>query len=371
MAAVAALLAACAGDEPPRPAPPTPEQIEARIAALLPPGLAARSAWAADVQLVLASLKVEPSDANICAVLAVAEQESGFRADPAVPQLGKIARAEIERRADSAGVPELALRLALQLKSPDGRSWDERIAAVKTERELSHVYEELIDQLPLGKRLLAGYNPVRTGGPMQVGVAFAQAHARAHPYPFPLRADIRQEVFTRRGGLYFGAAHLLDYAAPYGPAMIYRFADFNAGQWASRNAAFQQAVAIASGRKIDTDGDLVAPGLAADSPPGETESAVRLLSPALGMDAREIRRELMRAEGPAFERSVLFTRVFDIAESRRGGQRLPRAAIPDIPLKSPKFTRKITTEWFARRVDERWQRCLKQAAALGRRPTAS
>ena len=45
---------------------------------------------------------------------------------------------------------------------------------------------------------------------------------------------------------------------------------------------------------------------------------------------------------------------------------MPRAVVPNIALKSPKITRKLTTEWFARRVDERYRRCLvKTAGASG------
>jgi hypothetical protein len=40
---------------------------------------------------------------------------------------------------------------------------------------------------------------------------------------------------------------------------------------------------------------------------------------------------------------------------------LPRAQLPGITLKSPKITRKLTTAWFARRVDQRWQRCMERA----------
>ena len=355
-----AVLAGCAGDSTTRPPPRSPESIQADIQALIPGTVAQRAAWAVDLQLVFAALKIDPSRSNVCAVLAVTEQESTFSADPPVPGLPKVAREEIVRRADRMGVPELAVNLALQLRSPDGRSYDERLNAVKTERELSLMYEQFIEEVPLGQRLFARLNPVRTGGPMQVSIAFAEAHVQSRPYPFPAQDTIRHEVFTRRGGLYFGTAHLLDYAAPYGPELVYRFADFNAGRYASRNAAFQQALAVAGGRTIDLDGDLFVEGPAGTASPGQTEAAVRALGPSLGMDERAIRRELERSTGPDFDRSALLTKVFALAE-QRSGRTQPRAVIPRIVLQSPKITRRLTTEWFARRVDDRYKRCLQRA----------
>ena len=352
-------LVACAGDAPRQPQR-TPESIQADIQALIPARVTQRAAWAVDLQLVFAGLKLDPSTENVCAVLAVTEQESTFNPDPPVPNLAKVAREEILRRADDLGVPELAVNLALKLRSADGRSYDDRLKAVKTERELSTIYEQFIDEVPLGRRLFANWNPVRTGGPMQVSIAFAEEHVRAHPYPFPAQDSIRHEVFTRRGGLYFGTAHLLGYAtSAYGSAMIYRFADFNAGRYASRNAAFQQALTVATGQPLDLDGDLV---VSASAPPGQTELAARSLGADVGMDDRAIRRELERSNSEDFDRSRLLTKVFALAEAR-SGRAQPRAVLPRIVLKSPKITRRLTTEWFARRVDERFRRCLVRDAA--------
>lgn len=355
-----ALAAGCAvvGPEPEAPRP-RPSEVRARIAGLIPATVPDRTGWAADVYAALATLEIPPDDRNVCAVLAIIEQESSYRADPAVPDLSKIAWTEIERRAGGVGVPMFAVKLALKLPSSDGRSYAERIDAARTERELSETFEDLIDRVPLGGRLFAGLNPVRTGGPMQVGIAFAEQQVRERAYPYPLDGPVRREVFTRRGGLYFGIAHLLDYPAPY-DRPLYRFADFNAGRWASRNAAFQNAVSVASGIPLDLDGDLVRPG-SDESSPGATERAVRSLGRRLQMDDRMIRRALEEAEGPGFEGSALHARVFELAE-RLEGRPLPKAVMPKILLESPKITRKLTTEWFATRVDARYQRCLARAA---------
>ncbi|MET0352292.1 MAG: DUF1615 domain-containing protein [Rhizobacter sp.] len=360
--ALAALLAGCAG---PAPAPaPEPEGLgptEARrvTTAVLQDKTTDAAGWAADIHAALTTLELPSSVQNLCAVMAVIEQESGFRADPAVPGLPAIAWKEIERRADEVGVPMLAVRGALALDSPDGRSYAKRLDTVKTERQLSEIFEDFIGMVPLGKRFLADRNPVRTGGPMQVSVAFAQAHAQAHRYPYEVTGSIRHEVFTRRGGIYFGAAHLLGYEAPY-DAPVYRFADFNAGRYASRNAAFQNALSTASGLPLALDGDLVAPAPSARL--GETERAALTLANRLKLSDAEVRRDLQAGDGPGFGQTTLYQRVFAHAEAL-DGRPFPRAVVPRIDLKSPKITRKLTTEWFAKRVNERHVRCVDGVTA--------
>lgn len=354
LAAAALLVAACSSPGPGR-TERTPAEVRAQLASLLPRDLQDRDGWAADIQSAFQLLDIPPSTENLCAALAVTEQESGYDADPAVAGLGRIAREEIERRAARRHIPRFMVGAALRLKSPDGRSFGDRLARVRTERELSALYEEIIAKVPLGRRLLDDGNPVRTGGPMQVGIAFAERHARNHGYPYAAPGSIRHEVFTRRGGMYFGIAHLLDYPSSY-ERHIHRFADFNAGWYASRNAAFQAAVTEASGVALALDGDLVVAGERV----GATEAAVRSLAAQLQMSEDSIARQLRLGAGIEFERSDLYQRVFALAE-QRAGRALPRAVIPRIDLHSPKITRKLTTAWFADRVQARYQRCVNRA----------
>ncbi|NMG76711.1 DUF1615 family protein [Aromatoleum diolicum] len=352
-----ATLVGCASEvRLPEPPPARPAEVRSKIANLLPASTADRSGWAVDIYAAFAAQGITPNQSNICAVLAVTEQESTFRADPPVANLARIAWEEIDRRAERLGVPKLAARVALQLSSSTGKSYSERIDAVKTERELSEIFEDFIGMVPMGQRLFGGLNPVRTGGAMQVSIAFAEEYAREHTYPYAVAGSIRHEVFTRRGGLYFGIAHLLDYPASY-DKQLYRFADFNAGRYASRNAAFQSAVSVASGIPLDLDGDLVRHGDDDETRPGSTELAVRSLGKRLDLDQRAIRGALEQGDSADFERSTLYQRVFDLAD-RIERRPLPRAVVPRIALKGPKISRKLTTEWFAKRVDERHQRCL-------------
>lgn len=361
-----ALVAGCStiGPEPQQPPPErriAPERrvlkSPAHIARLIPPRVNDRNGWAEDILAAMAALEIEPNGQSVCAVLAVVEQESDFRVDPMVPGLPRIARLEIEKRREQAGVPKFMVDAALKLASSNGRSYGAALDAARTERELSELFEDFAGRVPLGKRLFSDFNPVRSAGPMQVSVSFAQSHAQSKRYPFGMSGSVRQEVFTRRGGIYFGIAHLLDYAAPYDD-LAYRFADFNAGRHASRNAAFQKAVGGLTGVEVPLDGDLLR--YEQGRPLREasrTELATRRLAIHFEMTPADVRRDLELAHTAEFERSRLYLSVFTLQDGVLG-KPAPRAVLPSIVVDTSKTTRRLTTESYAARVGGRYRSCL-------------
>jgi len=354
--ALAALSAGCARDILPSEPAVSAQDARALIDEALPAKLADRSGWGADIYAGFTALTVAPTRDNVCAVVAVIAQESGFHVDPVIPHLGAIAKREIDARARRAHIPLLIVHSVLELKSADGRTYGERIDEAQTEKQLSDIFEDFIAGVPLGRNLFEDKNPIRTRGPMQVNIAFAEQFSAATPYPFPVGRSIADEVFTRRGSIYFGIAHLLDYRAPY-QDYLYRFADFNAGQYASRNAAFQSAVALASGRKLLADGALMPPG-GNGGETGETERAVRGLSEQLGLSDSAIHSGLSEGRSKGFEATQVYQRVFALAETK-SGHRLPRAVLPQIKLSGPKIKRDLSTAWYAHRVEDRFKKCVR------------
>ena len=351
----AALLASCASAPPATP-PLSPADSRAMIERSLPRRLSDRSGWINDIYAAFTVLTVQPSHENVCAVVSVIEQESGFQVDPVIPGLGAIAAKEIDSRAARAHVPLVIVHGVLDLKSAGGQTYAQRIDRARTEKDLSDIYEDFISGVPLGRTLFDDKNPIRTRGPMQVNVAFAEQFAAAAPYPYPVTRSIPDEVFTRRGSIYFGVAHLLDYRAPYDD-YAFRFADYNAGQYASRNAAFQHAVTVASGIALDSDGALLPRAEDADAP-GATELALRALAARLGLNDLGIHAALEQGKRQSFEKTVLYVRVFELADQASGSP-VARALLPTIRLQGPKIKRHLTTEWYAQRVDQRFQRCLR------------
>ncbi|MCS3457608.1 hypothetical protein M2366_003725 [Aeromonas sp. BIGb0405] len=368
---VAALLLAGCASEPTAPAqdgaaiaklpssmqPKQPADMKTRIVRFLPNQVKDKQGWANDVVTALSSQGLTVSDHNVCTVLAVAEQEATYQADPVVPGLGKIAWKEIYARSGRLHIPDFVVRTALGIKSPNGKSYADRLDKARTEQELSLIFEDMIDMVPMGKRLFGNLNPVHTAGPMQVSIAFAEQNARG--YPYPIKESIRHEVFSRRGGIWFGTRHIFGYPADY-PDTLYRFADFNAGWYASRNAAFQAAVSRVSGKTLALDGDLVRYD---SDQPGKTELAVHSIASRVNMSKQAIHQSLLKGDSADFAQTDLYHRVFTLAD-KQAGKRQPRAVLPGIQLKSPKITRNLTTAWFAKRVDDREQACVRKMASI-------
>ncbi|WP_233702903.1 DUF1615 domain-containing protein [Iodobacter fluviatilis] len=333
-------------------------EAQTLVGKLLPAKISERNGWKNDLVDAFTTLKIPYTPEYFCAVMAVIEQESSWQGDPPVPGLGKIVWKQVEEKAGKYHIPLIAVQTALLKSSPDGRSYKERIDKLQTEAQMNAVFEDLAND---AKRLSLPFNmsnPIRTGGPMQVSVEFAEGHVRAWPYPYARRSSVRNEVFTRKGGVYFGTAILLQYPAPYSK-MIYRFADFNAGRYASRNAAFQAAVNKLSGEEMDLDGDLLRyeRGYPMIQSSG-TEKALQKLGKRLNLSNEEIRRDLLLEKVTGFGQTTLYQRVFNLAGNPS------REVMPQIDLHSPKITRKLTTEWFAKRVDGRYQTCLNRAPAI-------
>ena len=351
-----------AAPQPPAPIPPATVKLYAAVdesqgrallQQLLPTNIKDRNGWRNDILTAFTGLKIPYEAQYFCAAIAIIEQESSWQADPGVPNLDKIVWKEIEKRAAKYHLPMLAVKTAFLKSSPDGRSYKKRIDALKTEKQMNDLFEDMAADAHALKLPLSLKNPIRTGGPMQVSVDFAEDHVRVWPYPYKPKGSIRSEVFTRRGGVYFGIAILLQYRTNY-PQMIYRFADFNAGRYSSRNAAFQAAVGKMARQKMVLDGDLLR---YESNETSTTQKQLMKLASRLEMSVAAIERDLKLEKTEGFSQTPLFRRVFEVA-SVQAGQAMPQQVMPQIRLSSPKITRKLTTEWFAKRVNGRYQGCM-------------
>lgn len=357
---------------PPPPAPVSAAEVRAVALRVLPPNITDRSAWANDIATAFAALSIPAQAHKVCALAAVIEQESTWQADPPVANLSKIAKAELDKKRERFGIPKAVMDLALSKTSPDGRTYQQRLDRLRTERELSLLYEDMIREIPMGAQLAGGQNPVRTGGSTQVSVAFATEQMRDRPYPWRPAGTPREEVFKRRGGLYFGAAMLLDYPVSYN-RMLYRFADYNAGRYSSRNAAVQALLVQLTGQKIDPDGDLLrykgGEPVSPRTEPSQAWRALLALQAELGVNAAQIERDLKLEKRFEFEQSPTYRRLYQLADKR--GLRPPREQLPDIDLNSPKISRKLTTAWFADRCEARYRTCLARDTVAPPVPAAS
>ncbi len=339
------------------------------------PKLRDANGWALDLHDVLQQHDLGRERETICASLAIIDQESNFKADPEVAGLGKLSEKALQEK---LGRIPLGGRLALawleKTPSPDA-SFMDRIRSARTERDLDLAYRSLVThlgetsnldmvlQLGVLNKLIEERNEIDTAGSMQVSVKFALDQTREKRW-LPLSLSdvyaVRDLLYTRHGGMFFGVKQLLGYDTGYGQK-IYRFADYNAGRYASRNAAFQHSIAQLSGEKLALDGDLLSYGKDGNplSKITSTERAIRLASKRhkLELSDKQIRSDLLREKQLGFTGTRTYLAIRDSAQVI-AGKVAAFAMVPDIALDSPKLHSKFTTRRFAESVNKRYRACM-------------
>ena len=378
---VAAVATAC-HEPPPPPAPaahPPPPLGAAQVRAAFPDTVVDPGGWARDLLAAFADAGLVPDATRVCAVVAVLEQESGFQADPAVANLGTLVRTRLREEAEKYGpVGPAALERVLVRRAPgDRRTFDQRIGRLRTERELDLLFRDmleserrehptmvatanLLDSLFRGRRL-EDLNPVTTAGSMQVSVRWAVDYARSRGWADDEQA-IRDALYTRAGGLRFGVPRLWGYPLS-DPDVLYRFADYNAGQYASRNAAVQRGLSRLTGLELAADGDLLAFG--PDGRPtadeSETLHAFRVFRERFvpTLPETRLREDLEKGKDLAFEETPSYLALRRVYWEQTGVA-LPAAVLPELELKSPKLRHGYTTSAYARNVLRHHRACLQR-----------
>ena len=349
--------------------PPAP-LTAAEIADRIPTQARDRGGWGEAIANALAANQLPLERLSACAVIAVIAQESGFDADPAVPGLAAIAAARIDRyKAKLGPLGEPLFDRLLSGRAPDdARSFRQRLAGLRTERDADVLFRDLLAYHEVnhpalftaaewaGKLTdldgLADLNPITTAGSMQVSVRFAEEWARAHKGKTATPASVRDALYTRLGGVYYGTARLLAYPAQYDRA-LFRFADYNAGLYASRNAAIQAQLSRLTGRKLVLDGDLLAydrRGRPNDEA-SESERAVQVFAQryAPQLSDSDIRRDLLGEKTIGFEETGTYRAIQAVADY---------AILPQVAITSPKLKGTRSTAWYAQSVDRRYQTCV-------------
>ncbi len=375
-----ALLSGCAhrraAPAEPLPPPVTPEQAQR----LMPPDVKDRAGWAEDVLAALDAHKQYPSVEAVCAVFAVIEQESGFQANPQVAGLSRIVRQRLDAYAEKLGPlgpPALSALLGGQAPG-QSKSFAQRLETVRTERDLDRIFRELLEyydtEFPVTyaaarvasslfkSTRLEDLNPITTAGSMQVSVRFSEELAGDDERA---RRRVREELYTRGGGVYYGTARLLGYEAHYDQP-LYRFADYNGGVYTSRNAALQEQVTALTGIDLVQDGDLLAYDKQGEPVDTDSNSLKALLAfrarHAPDLSERRVRKDAREEKTLAFEETDTWSAIKS-AYQRVTGKAPAYAKLPTVVIRSPKLSGDRSTAWFAQSVNKRYQRCLGRAAA--------
>ncbi|MCL6233289.1 MULTISPECIES: DUF1615 domain-containing protein [Acinetobacter] len=358
------------------------EQIKKAI----PPRVNDRLSWANDIYDISDQLGIPTTKENVCTIVAVVDQESNFVADPHVPGLGEKAVKEVQDRLEEKFKDKLGdgiggtvagyFQDVLKNQPSPEDNYLSQMRRVQTERELDELYREIFDYMSkhyhvsaltgaaklVGQDIGEKLNPITTLGSMQVHIGYAKDHKRQGGNIAALRTD----MYSQYGGLYYGIHRLMMYPAEYDKP-IYRFADYNSGRYSSRNAAFQSMLNDLTPAELGLDGDLLLYNKDGSPRSAKSQSETALIAVFAENNViatpRQIRSDLKKEKDQDFEDTLTYKAVKKLYQEKTGKEPF-YAMMPEVVISGPKLSRDYNTNWFATRVDGRYQTCMRRIKNL-------
>ena len=372
-------LAAC-GDNAWWSSDKDPEMEADQIRKVIPARVNDRESWSQDIFDIMQELSIPKTKQNVCSIVAVVDQESNFVADPTVPGLGAKAVEEINSRLKEKFEAKLGEKIGgtvagyfedvLKNQPSPENNYMSQMRKVQTERELDLLYREIFDYMAqhyhvsaltgaaklVGQDIGEKLNPITTLGSMQVHINYAKEHKRKAGGI----AELRNDLYTQYGGLYYGIHRLMEYPANYDEA-IYRFADYNSGMYSSRNAAFQKMLGALTEAEISLDGDLLLYNKDGDVRSTQSQTEKELIAVFAQNNVlvtpRQIRADLKKEKEKKFEDTQTYLAVQKLYQKKTNKEPM-YAVMPQVVISGPKLSRDYNTNWFASRVNGRYEQCM-------------
>lgn len=357
-----------------------------QIRKLIPSRVHDRESWAKDIYSINEKLKISSDKENICSIIAIVDQESNFVANPNVPGLGQKAVKEVSSQLQEKFEAKIGTTLGgplanyfndvLRNQPSVENNYLKQMSKVKNEQELDVLYREMFDYMSkhyhvsaltgaaklVGQDISDKMNPITTLGSMQVHINYAREHKRNAVN----NNELRDDLYTQYGGLYYGIHRLMLYPAAYDKA-IYRFADYNSGMYSSRNAAVQKMVEKLTDINLDFDGDLLSYDKNGDplSSATSTEKAITNLfvSNKILITPRQQRDDLTKEKSADFEKTQTYITISKLYKEKIGKDPI-YAIMPEVVISGPKLSRDYNTNWYASRVNGRYETCMQRAKRI-------
>lgn len=343
-----------------------------QIAQLMPNRGQDKSSWAGDIQEIFNKLDIPHSKKNFCTTIAVIDQESNFKADPPVDNLGRTSLKALNEKLDEKLGKTLAnlFRKMLTEQPSVQNSFEKQILKVKTEQQLDKVYHQMFayfsekyyaNKITDVTKLVGGdiaekLDPITTLGSMQVHIDYARDNKRANTN----NEELRRDLYSQYGGLYYGIHRLMLYPADYDNP-IYRFADYNSGMYSSRNAGFQKMLATISGQKLDYDGDLLiykkGGSISGDSSQAERAINSLIQKGLITLNTRQVRSDLSKEKSIQFSNTETYRTVSSLYQMKTNKKPIV-AMMPEVVISGAKLKKDYNTKWYADNVNYRYQACM-------------